>query len=115
LQSSTGGAPSVDSVLTAAVESRQTGNGWQVRLRDASAGTLEITVTPSRSASTVFASATGTATAGAVRVTLAHTLFGAAREGGGITGLIPTIVTYEAVTGGASATCQNNTWTLAPR
>ena len=115
VQTSSGGSAAVDSVLNAAVESRQNGDGWQVRLSDASAGTLNITLAPSRSEATVFGSTSGSVTAGAVRVTLAHTIFGAARAGGGLTGLIQPTVTYEAVAGGASTICTSNTWTLAPR
>ena len=114
VQTSAGGAPAVSSAISAAVTSQRSGNSWMVRLSDAGAGTLTITLNASQSGSTVAGSAAGSLTINPVRVTLNHTFSGAA-SGGGVTGLVQPGVTYEAVAGNASTICSANVWTLAPR
>jgi hypothetical protein len=114
VQSSIGGAPAPSSAITAAVASQRSGASWVVRLSDAGAGTLTITLNASQSGSTVAGSASGSLTIGTVRVTLTHTFSGAA-SGGGVTGVVQPAVTYEAVAGNASTICSANAWTLMPR
>jgi hypothetical protein len=114
-QNSSGGAPAVSSTITTAVTLQRSATSWAVRLNDANAGNLTVTLNPSQSGSTVAGSATGSLTVDPVRVTFNHTFSGAAQASGGATGLVQPHVTYEAVAGNASTNCVNNVWTLTPR